>query len=238
MITGSTKVYDVVKQYIQAVGYLQYAGVDILCPEETTLEEAAAAGGANLDEVLAMLHRFEESVPFKVEDETAEIERFKALSFEEKIWDLEMTHHAKDRRLMRAIEPLLARVMILQYPEHQKELRTLHNRFAWFMAGNIEHYVKEERVVFPIMIQAAKEGKTKDLAVVNLVRDIAAEHSNTEMLRNEMLEATNNLTAPEDAGPDWKRVYELLWEMFADQEIHMDKEERILFPEFYAMGEE
>ena len=99
------------------------------------------------------------------------------------------------------------------------------------------HLVKEEATLFPYIARMEEAVSRKEAfpkpaygTVANPVRMMMMEHdaSNTDF--KGIRQASDKLSSPPDASPNYKAVYQALAELEQDLRVHSDLEDRVLFP--------
>jgi regulator of cell morphogenesis and NO signaling len=116
-----------------------------------------------------------------------------------------------------------------RHGEHDACPRGLKALLEAMQAGVFDHLVKEERVLFPMILEGYGPRAGGPVRVMELEHD---EHqSNLARVR----ELTGDLTAPPDACSSWQTLYARLATLEAELLAHMQLENSVLFPR--ALGE-
>jgi regulator of cell morphogenesis and NO signaling len=232
MINETMTLADVVKKYPQTIPYLNELHLDYCCGGHDQIKQLAKDKKVDKEELLDALNKIIEKAPTKTNN-TDDLERFRRLSVDEMLTDLEETHHVKERELMAQAEMYLNKILIVHYPHHGEFLTKLHHLYSGLKADLEEHFAKEERLLFPLM-QAHPNPTTKEINAVKVLED---EHSSAGEIIKEIQLLTNNFELPDDACPTFAHTYDLIQELFEDIFIHIFKENSIAFPEYYEKGE-
>lgn len=220
---------DVVKEYPQAIPYLNEMHLDYCCGGHDQIGNLACNTSINKEELLKKLNEIAER-PLTSNVNTAEdIERFKALPVIDRLQDLEETHHVLERDLMKQTEMYLNKILIVHYPHHGEMLSELHHLFGTLKIDLEEHFAKEERLTFPVM----RENPQPNAEQIALVKELEKEHSNAGDLIKEIQALTDNFTLPDDACATFRETYRLMQQLFEDIFIHIFKENSIVFPDYY-----
>ncbi len=220
---------DVVKLYPQTIPYLNELHLDYCCGGHDPIEKLAKEKKVDSAELLSTLNKIIEKSASTVTSTADDLERFRKLSVDEMLVDLENTHHVKERELMAQVEMYLNKILIVHYPAHGEELTRLHHKYSALKADLEEHFAKEERAIFPLMHQFPVP-TVEDIKAVKVLED---EHSNAGDVIKEIQAMTNNFTLPADACPTFAHTYALMQELLEDIFIHIFKENSITFPEYY-----
>ena len=126
--------------------------------------------------------------------------------------------------------------------QNHPELARLRSLFATLSAELEPHMVKEERVLFPYVVQmedAMRRERTHPYppfgTVANPVRMMMLEHETAGQLLREMREVTGNYAIPPDACISYQTLYEALDGFEKDLHQHIHLENNILFPRSVEM---
>jgi regulator of cell morphogenesis and NO signaling len=205
-------------------------GIDYCCGGGKSLAEACATAGVAVDEVLGSLEGTERS------DATSANEGWQTASLAELIAHIVEKHHTFTRQELARLDALLAKVCGVHGQNHQ-ELFQIQKQFQE-LSGDLEpHMLKEERMLFPYIIQmeeAAKNHRTPHAppfgTVRNPVKVMMAEHDAAGNILREMRELSSDYTVPEDGCISYQTLYGALAALEADLHQHIHLENNILFP--------
>lgn len=210
-------------------------GIDYCCGGDKSLADACAKAGVAVDEVLASLQWTERS------NETSESVGWQMASLAELIAHIVEKHHTFTRQELARLEALVAKVCGVHGQNHP-ELFRIQKQFQELSRELGPHMLKEERVLFPYIMQmeeAAKNNRTLPVppfgTVRNPVRVMMAEHDAAGDILREMREASFDYTTPSDGCISYKTLYEALADLEADLHQHIHLENNILFPRAAAM---
>ena len=231
MMLESTKtVREYALEMPGATRIFEKLGIDYCCGGGKSLAEACAKAGVAVDEVLGSLERTEHS------DETSASEGWQTASLAELIKHIVEKHHTFTREELARLEALLAKVCGVHGQNHP-ELFRIQNLFQELSRELDPHMLKEERVLFPYIIQmeeAAKNNRTLPAppfgTVRNPVRVMMAEHDAAGDILRKMRAASSDYTLPEDACISYQTLYSALAALEADLHQHIHLENNILFP--------
>jgi regulator of cell morphogenesis and NO signaling len=145
-------------------------------------------------------------------------------------------HHKFTRQELARLEALLAKVCGVHGQNHP-ELFRIQKQFQELSRELEPHMLKEERVIFPYIMQmeeAAKNNRTLPAppfgTVRNPVRVMMAEHDAAGDILREMRGLSSDYTVPEDACISYQTLYGALAALEADLHQHIHLENNILFP--------
>ena len=197
-------------------------------------------GSENLE---AALNKKEVDVDKFIEEINKEFENFKfdnasyidwnERASEELVDHIINTHHAKTFQLLKEIDPLLIKVFKVHFNHSSKVLIKVHNFFGKLKCELEEHLIKEERILFPNIIDFEKtEDEEKREELRKEIKAFIGEHEAAGDILKELAEVTNDYKTPEWACTSFKLVYSKLHELEKDLFIHIHKENNILFKRY------
>lgn len=205
-------------------------GIDYCCGGGNSLADACAKAGVAVDEVLGSLEGTERS------DETSASEGWQTASLAELITHIVEKHHTFTRLELARLEALLAKVCGVHGQNHQ-ELFHIQKQFQELSRDLEPHMLKEERVLFPYIVQMEEAAKNNRPNVVppfgtvrNPVKVMMAEHDAAGDILREMRELSSDYAVPEDACISYQTLYGALAALEADLHQHIHLENNILFP--------
>jgi regulator of cell morphogenesis and NO signaling len=145
-------------------------------------------------------------------------------------------HHTFTRQELARLEALLVKVCGVHGQNHP-ELFRIQEQFQELNRDLEPHMLKEERVLFPYIIQMEEAAKNNRPNVVppfgtvrNPVKVMMAEHDAAGDILREMRELSSDYTVPEDACISYQTLYGALAALEADLHQHIHLENNILFP--------
>lgn len=232
MINIKTKIEDIVKLDNGIMEFFNSEKIDFCCNGHKTIEEVADEKSISPQ---ALLENIEESMKINNswEKQEVDLEEFQGLSLHEMVDSLLVDHHNKERDLLFEIDPLLNKILSVHYKHHGQELMKLHSLFSDLKKELEEHFIQEEEVTFPLML----ENENPSPEIIKKVEDLEADHEKAGDLIKEMIELTNWFEAPADGCNTYKYTYGLLEKLVKDVFVHIFKENSIMF-ERYAKREE
>jgi regulator of cell morphogenesis and NO signaling len=122
--------------------------------------------------------------------------------------------------------------ILLAHYDHGKELvLMLHRNFNELKMELEEHFVKEEKEIFPAMRKPDKTSEER-LAIRSIILELEGEHDGAGEIIKHLMKETDDFTPPEYACPTMKAVYAKLHELADDIFLHVAKENSVLFKRY------
>ncbi len=188
--------------------------IDFCCGGARPLAEAAAARAVPLEQIEGELARLSPDAPREAPTETSAL-----------IGHILARFHDTHRRELPELLLLAARVE-QRHVGHAQVPAGLEAALQELASALDEHMVKEERILFPLMMQG---GHPVIAAPISRMRFEHDEHGE-RLARLEAL--THGLVLPEDACPTWRALYAGLRKLIDDVHEHVHLENNLLFPRF------
>lgn len=228
MITNNMKVTDVVKAYPKAVEIFNDFHIDYCCGGKDQLEDALQELGIDSKSFIELLNKKLITEASGVEQgQVLEVERLMQMEVPELIDYIYDTHHIKERKLLAEIDELMNKVLLAHYEHHQEQLIPLHGLFSDLRKELQQHFVKEEKLIFPYM----KE-HYKDIGDYKYVKELEDEHEAAGEIIKEIEKVTNDFTPPEDGCASYRLTFKKLSELIKDIYIHIFTENSLLFQKY------
>ncbi|GAA0084110.1 iron-sulfur cluster repair di-iron protein [Clostridium sp. CTA-7] len=154
-------------------------------------------------------------------------------SSEELINHIVNTHHIKTFELLKEINPLLLKVFKVHYDHLPEILTRVHKLFGALKCELEEHLIKEEKILFPKIIEFEKiNDKVKKERLRKEIESFIGEHEAAGDILKELADITDDYNAPELACTSFKLLYLKMHELEKDLFIHIHKENNILFKRY------
>lgn len=232
--TSETKVKDIALSNPDARQVLEEAGLDYCCGGGKSLHDACLHADVPAGEILNRLR-----------------ENSKQVSTDEANWIMaplsDLTRHIRERhhRYVRdailRVRPLLEKVKA-KHGETHPEIAGIQELFASVGREMIMHMQKEEQVLFPYieaMERAANGNGSLEPPFFQTVRNpihaMMKEHDAAGELVKQIRKASAEYSAPADACPSYRALYQDLRKFEADLHQHVHLENNILFPRAVEM---
>ena len=220
---------EVVTVYPAVVKKFNDMELDYCCGGNKSLELALKEKGVDVDKFVEDLNK--EFKEFKFEN--SQYVDWREKSSEELINHIVEIHHAETFRLLKEIDPLMVKVFKVHFSHDPELLMKVHSLFGKLKCELEEHLLKEENILFPLMIKydQAKDKEEKK-EIEGDIRIIVNEHEAAGDILKELAEVTDDYKVPEWGCISFKLLYDYLHDLEKDLFIHIHKENNILFPRY------
>lgn len=135
------------------------------------------------------------------------------------------TYHKPELKMMQEIEQYLYAALFENYTAHDFQMRYIHTKFGELKLSLEEHFAKEEKLVFPVMMDSAQYTKESMIKVF----DLENEHSKTEEQLWDIQQNTAYFDIPDDASDSLRQAFTELPKLFESLSEHVDYENNTLF---------
>lgn len=223
-IPGATRIFEA-------------AGIDYCCGGQQSLSDACAKAGVTVDDTIASLELA------KTSSKQVEEKNFLNVALAELIVHIIETHHVFTKTEIGRLRVLLDKVCGV-HGENHPGLARLQLLFETLSLELEPHMMKEERVLFPYVIEMEEavineRSVTPPLfmTVANPVRMMMLEHDRAGELLKQMRQVTSDYTPPSDACISYQTLYQALDAFEKDLHQHIHLENNILFPRALEMEE-
>ena len=220
---------EVVTVYPAVVKKFNDMELDYCCGGNKSLELALKEKGVDVDKFVEDLNK--EFKEFKFEN--SQYVDWREKSSEELISHIVETHHGETFRLLKEIDPLMVKVFRVHFSHDPELLMKVHSLFGKLKCELEEHLLKEENILFPLMIKYDKAKTEKEKKEIEEdIRIIVNEHEAAGDILKELAEVTDDYKVPEWGCISFKLLYDYLHDLEKDLFIHIHKENNILFPRY------
>ncbi len=220
---------EVVTVYPAVVKKFNDMELDYCCGGNKSLELALKEKGVDVDKFVEDLNK--EFKEFKFEN--SQYVDWREKSSEELISHIVETHHGETFRLLKEIDPLMVKVFRVHFSHDPELLMKVHSLFGKLKCELEEHLLKEENILFPLMIKYDKANDEKEKKEIEEdIRIIVNEHEAAGDILKELAEVTDDYKVPEWGCISFKLLYDYLHDLEKDLFIHIHKENNILFPRY------
>ncbi len=220
---------EVVTVYPAVVKKFNDMELDYCCGGSKSLEVALKEKGVDVDKFVEDLNK--EFKEFKFEN--SQYVDWREKSSEELINHIVEIHHAETFRLLKEIDPLMVKVFRVHFSHDPELLMKVHSLFGKLKCELEEHLLKEENILFPLMIKYDKAKNEKEKKEIEEdIRIIVNEHEAAGDILKELAEVTDDYKVPEWGCISFKLLYDYLHDLEKDLFIHIHKENNILFPRY------
>ena len=220
---------EVVTVYPVVVKKFNDMELDYCCGGSKSLEVALKEKGVDVDKFVEDLNK--EFKEFKFEN--SQYVDWREKSSEELINHIVEIHHAETFRLLKEIDPLMVKVFRVHFSHDPELLMKVHSLFGKLKCELEEHLLKEENILFPLMIKYDKAKNEKEKKEIEEdIRIIVNEHEAAGDILKELAEVTEDYKVPEWGCISFKLLYDYLHHLEKDLFIHIHKENNILFSRY------
>lgn len=220
---------EVVTVYPAVVKKFNDMELDYCCGGNKSLELALKEKGVDVDKFVEDLNK--EFKEFRFEN--SQYVDWREKSSEELINHIVETHHGETFRLLREIDPLMVKVFKVHFSHNPELLMKVHSLFGKLKCELEEHLLKEENILFPLMIKYDKaEDEKEKKEIEEDIRIIVSEHEAAGDILKEIAEVTEDYKVPEWGCISFKLLYDYLHNLEKYLFIHIHKENNILFPRY------
>lgn len=228
MITKNMTITDVVKAYPNSIELLKDFHIDYCCGGNDKLEDAVRELGLDPKSFIDLLNKkLKEKVEQGQGEPVLKVEQLMAMEVNELIDYIILTHHGKERNLIQETDELMNKVLLAHYERHTKQLVSLHALFSDLRKELLEHFAKEEKLIFPYM----KNDLSQEYEY-EYVKELENEHEAAGNIIKEIEACTNHFTLPANVCNSYRLLFQKLQELIEDIYIHIFTENSILFPKY------
>jgi regulator of cell morphogenesis and NO signaling len=226
--TTQNTLAEIVKTDFRSARIFENYNLDFCCKGNRALAEACIEKKLNADEILSEVTKI-------CSDKTEKID-FSKPETEELAHHILNTHHVFVKRMLPVILAHSQKVKEVHGSKHPEVLEIadifemIHNELS-------AHLIKEERMLFPAILQMAELDKTNSRmdispfgSIQNPINVMEREHIEAGDGFYRIRELSNNYNPPEDACTTYKVLCKELNEFEQDLHTHIHLENNILFP--------
>ncbi|MFI4898828.1 MAG: DUF542 domain-containing protein [Phycisphaerales bacterium JB059] len=226
-ITINTPVGRIATAYPELIPELERRGIDYCCGGSRTLRECADRRGTDAEDIATQLRDF-----IAPGSGDVDLTDYAAMSMTDLADHIEQTHHVFARESLDRLARLTARCVAAHGEDHP-HLIELQGVVAALDEDMRDHFVREERVLFPWLRRLERRSEITSGPPWSVRRPIDCmvhDHDEVGEAFEHIHELTDGLTPPESACPTWRACYELLGALETDTHRHIHTENNILFP--------
>lgn len=225
-ITLEARVGELVRERPSRAEIFEEFGVDYCCGGKVSLSEACRARGLDVETVAA---RLAASDAAQVEEPVG---AWEGLSLGDLADHITARHHEYLRSALPRLGGLLEKVEKAHGAKHP-EMVEVHRIFAEFHVAMMQHLMKEEVVLFPMLRQLDDPHGERAFhcgSVGNPIGMMLMEHDAAARALEQFRTLTQDYAPPEDACNTFRAALHGLAELEKDLHRHMHLENEVLFP--------
>lgn len=227
--TSQNTLAEIVKTDFRTARIFENYNLDFCCKGNRALDEACKEKKLNTDEILS-----EVTSVCKDKDSEKDLYVWKTDELANHILN---THHVYVKKMLPVIFAHSVKVSEVHGKNHP-EVKEIADIFQQIHDELSSHLMKEERMLFPAILQLAELEKTNSRMDVSPFGSIQSpidvmerEHAEAGDGFYKIRELSNNYNPPEDACTTYKVLYQELNEFEQDLHTHIHLENNILFPQ-------
>ena len=228
-LNDQTKVKDIAVSNAGARKILEDAGLDYCCGGGKSLQEACLHADVPAEDILKRLRE-------NGRDITPEDANWTSAPLSDLTRHIREKHHRYVRQAIVRIQPLLDKVGA-KHGKNHPEIADIQRLFTEVGREMIMHMQKEEQILFPYIDALEKAASAHGSVeppffqtVRNPIHAMMKEHDAAGELVKQIRTTSSEYTAPADACPSYKALYQDLREFELDLHHHVHLENNILFP--------
>jgi regulator of cell morphogenesis and NO signaling len=236
MLNTKQSVRELALEIPGATRIFEQMGIDYCCGGAASLENACASAGITTADVVRALGEANQH-----QTQAGELKDWQTAPLSRLINYILEKHHVFTRQELLRLDALIAKVWTAHGERHPELLR-LQELFKNLDEDLVPHMMKEERVLFPYIMQMEIALKNHEPVLVppfttvrNPVRMMSLEHDNAGALLREMRCVSSDYTVPSDGCVSYQTLYQALKEFEEDLHQHIFLENNILFPRAVEM---
>lgn len=217
IVTGNHRTAPILEKY----------SLDFCCKGKRTLEEACKEKGLSTVHIARELEQ--------TDDMNNPQMTFDDMTAEQLVNHILENHHAYVRRMMPPIYAHLEKIAIT-HGDSFPYMKAVYGLFAELVEEMNEHMMKEEKILFPGIIEAEKDfimnGSAGDRArfIHGAIGILQSEHDRAGEIMHAIRGLTNNYSEPEGACTTFRLTIGELKAFEEDLQQHEHLENNILFP--------
>jgi regulator of cell morphogenesis and NO signaling len=230
MFSLKNKIGEVVVKFPRAMEIFKKYKIDFCCGGDRLLETAVLEQGLDGEQIVAEINaQYNDYVIAATKDRDWVTENYTTL-----IDYIINTHHAFLNENLPRLGELTTKIFRV-HGEHHPELKDVHKLLHSLKMEMEQHLIKEEEVVFPLVIEYDKTGNIEVLKrAVSKIRELEDEHEGAGTLLKELREVTGNYIMPEDGCSSYGLTFKLLEDLEDDTFRHIHLENNVMFPRLEA----
>ncbi len=224
-LSQETLLRDWINANPQAIRVFEELGIDYCCGGGRPLAQACKEKGLETENVIRQLVSTADSKDKVAEDWTA-------YPLDKLCDHIKAKHHDYLKSELPRLTGLMAKV-VQAHGENHPELKQLQQVFSYLEAELSQHLMKEEEILFPMIISLVQSKVRQSFhcgSVANPIGVMEREHESAGDSLKEIRGLTRDFSAPADACASYRELLRSLQELEFDLHQHIHKENNVLFP--------
>lgn len=222
-IDVSITLAEAVNRFPQLAREFEKRGLDYCCGGGSTIREACAQIGLDLQATVAELAAL---------TATAEPAEWPTMPADVLVDHIETTHHRYLWDELPRVAALVDKIVTVHGERHPELVETAQC-FSQVRADLEPHLMKEERVLFPMIRELAASVGAPSFhcgSLRNPISVMLSEHDAVGDLLAKLRRLTDEYTPPSDGCATYAACFAAMAEIEADTHLHIHKENNVLFP--------
>lgn len=209
-------------------------GIDYCCGGKKTLDTVCEKKGIDTQGLIAKLENYSPT------NRDENIVDATAMSLTELADHIEQTHHTYLRNEFPRLDKMTKRVATV-HGDKEPRLHQIRDAFSALSEELLNHLMKEEQILFPMIRQLEASETTPDFhcgSLANPITQMESEHTQAGSALENFRELTDNYTPPDWACNTYRAMVDGLADLERDLHQHIHKENNVLFPRAIEMESE
>jgi regulator of cell morphogenesis and NO signaling len=228
-ITSDPLVRDIVNEFPKTSDIFKRNRIDFCCGGNIPLSQAAAQNSLNLDTIIDEL----KVVIAEYENTEIDVEVWTDSDSYTIIDHVITNYHRVSEEELALLSPYVTKVSRVHGDNHP-ELIKMNELFYEFKKELLEHMVKEEEIVFPLIKQLADGTAPNPEEAINMIVELEKEHDHAGEILRQIRAITADFALPIDACGTYRLVYARLEALESLTFMHVHLENNILFPRYLS----
>ncbi|CRK83488.1 iron-sulfur cluster repair di-iron protein [Neobacillus massiliamazoniensis] len=226
-ITADTLVKDIVNEIPKTSDVFKKNRIDFCCGGNIPLSQAVDQNGLSIETLIEELKVvYEKSTPADTD-----LEVWTNSDSNSIIDHIISNYHRVSEEELTQLSPYVTKVSRVHGDNHP-ELVKVHDLFYEFKKELIEHMIKEEEVVFPLIRKLADNTVENREEAIAMIVELEKEHDHAGEILRQIRAVTTDFELPIDACGTYRLVYKRLEELEGLTFMHVHLENNILFPRY------
>ena len=223
----NTLVKDIVNELPKTSDVFKKNRIDFCCGGNIPLSQACEQNALNMDALLEELQVVYE----KSEPADKDLEVWTKSDSNTIIGHVISQYHRVSEEELAALSPYVTKVSRVHGDNHP-ELLKVYELFYEFKKELLEHMVKEEAIVFPLIKQLADNTAPNREEAIEMIVELEKEHDHAGEILRQIRAVTSDFALPLDACGTYRLVYKRLEDLESLTFMHVHLENNILFPRY------
>jgi regulator of cell morphogenesis and NO signaling len=213
----SAAVGELATSHPSAMKIFERHGIDFCCGGTKSLSEACAERGLDAQAIIDEIRKQQASAQ-------ASTERWDQKPVPELIDHILSVYHVGLKEDLPRLEAMARKVLEVHGPKDPKMFSDLLATVLALKADLVQHLMKEERILFPMILSGAGAMAAPPIGVMR------SEHDTAGAMLRRIRELTHDFVVPAEACATWRGLWQGLEQLEQSLHEHIHLENNILFP--------